>query len=153
MKRTALILILGGGLALGGYWISYLANTAPTRAVLNCDAPELMWLKTEFKLSDAEFERISRLHEAYLPGCMERCAKIAKINQRLEVLLVGTNGITPEVEHEIDEAARLRAECQKTMLKHFYQVSQEMPPEQGRRYFQWVKAKTLLSDNDMPMEH
>ena len=153
VKRTILILVLGGILSVGGYWASYRANTAQHRAVMDSEAPELMWLKTEFKLSDEEFARISRLHEGYLPGCMERCAKIAKINQKLEQLLAATNGITPEIEQAIDDAARMRAECQKTMLKHFDQVSQAMPPEQGRRYFEWVKEKTFLSSGEMPMEH
>lgn len=153
MKRAIFILILGGGLALGGYWVSYLANTASRRAVLNSEAPELMWLKTEFKLSDEEFARISRLHEGYLPGCMERCAKISKINEKLEGLLAGTNSVTSEIEQAIDDAAQMRAECQKNMLKHFYQVSQAMPPEQGRRYFQWVKERTFLPEHDMSMHH
>ena len=43
----------------------------------------------------------------------------------------------------------LRADCQTMMLHHFIQVSQTMPPEQGRRYLAWVKDKAFLSDYGM----
>jgi hypothetical protein len=38
------------------------------------------------------------------------------------------------------------------MLRHFFQVSQTMPPEQGQRYLSWVKAKAFLPDYGMPNE-
>jgi hypothetical protein len=38
------------------------------------------------------------------------------------------------------------------MLRHFFQVSQTMPPEQGRRYLAWVKEKAFLPNYDMPEE-
>lgn len=149
MKRGAFILILGGCLALAAYWGAFQLRTAPSRAALDSDAPELMWLKTEFKLSNEEFDRISRLHEAYLPGCAERCARIDEKNAELKRLLASTNTVTAEIEKTIQDAARLRADCQSAMLKHFYEVSRAMPPEQGRRYFEWVKEKTF----HMPAHH
>ena len=32
------------------------------------------------------------------------------------------------------------------MLRHFIEVSQTMPAEQGRRYLAWVKEKAVLSN-------
>ena len=34
-------------------------------------------------------------------------------------------------------------ECQTQMLRHFYEVSQAMPPEQGRRYLAEMQRLTL----------
>src|SRR5206468_5390072 len=109
--------------------------------------PELMWLKKEFNLSEAEFTRISALHAAYRPQCAERCRRIAAKNAELKSLLNQTNALTRDVESKLSEAAALRLECQKAMLKHFIEVSQTMPPEQGKRYLAWVEERTFLPDS------
>ena len=153
VKRVIVILLLGAGLSLGGYLGSYLAKTAPRRAVLSSEAPELEWLKIEFKLGDEEFARISRLHEAYLPQCAQRCAAIDAKHQEMTRLLAGADTVTPEIEKAIADAARLRAECQTAMLKHFCEVSRAMPPAQGKRYLDWVKERTFLPDYDMSARH
>ena len=116
------------------------------------DKPELAWLKEEFNLSDAEFKRVSELHAAYLPQCAEMCRQINAQNQRLKELLAATNQVTPEIEAAIMESSKLRGECQRNMLKHFYEVSRTMPPEQGRRYLAWVQEKTFLSDYGMKQQ-
>ena len=60
--------------------------------------------------------------------------------------------MTPDIVAALAEGSRLRAECQGMMLRHFFQVSQTMPPEQGRRYLAWVKEKAFLPHYDMPKE-
>ena len=111
----------------------------------------MAWLKQEFHLSDAEFSRIKQMHESYLAGCAERCRRIDEKNSQLKRLLAVTNLVTPEIQAALIESARLRAECQKKMLEHFYQVSQTMPPEQGKRYLAWVQDQTILSDTHSQM--
>src|ERR1039458_7466301 len=44
---------------------------------------------------------------------------------------------------KLAEVAALRAKCQANMLEHFYEVSQAMPPEQGRRYLAEMQCLTL----------
>lgn len=145
MKRAVLILLLGLAAATLAYAAVYLTTTAPERQAMQSDAPELFWLKQEFQLDDAHFQVISRLHQGYLPQCGEICRKIAQNNAELKELFSHTNAVTPEVEKKLAEIANLRAECQASMLRHFYQVSQAMPPEEGRRYLAWVQAKTILT--------
>ena len=115
--------------------------------------PELAWLQQEFHLSDAEFKRISELHEQYLSGCAERCHQIDLKNQELAHLLEATNNVSPEIQRALADAAQLRAQCQSSMLQHFYDVSRTMPPEQGKRYLAWVRSKTLLHDTHATMHH
>ncbi|MCI0534001.1 MAG: periplasmic heavy metal sensor, partial [Verrucomicrobiales bacterium] len=105
------------------------------------ERPELAWLKEEFNLSEAEFKRVSELHEAYLPQCREMCIQIDAQNTKLQKLLARATNISPEIERELGESSRLRTECQTMMLRQFFQVSQTMPPEQGRRYLSWVKER------------
>jgi len=138
MKRPWLILICGLLLAALAYGGSYLALSARAHRMEQSDTPELSWLKSEFQVSDAEFDRVQKLYDSYTSGCMERCREIDNHNNRLQALLSETNVITPEIEQELHEAARLRAECQKAMLDHCYAISRSMPPDQGKRYLEWM---------------
>jgi hypothetical protein len=104
---------------------------------------DLAWLRREFRLGDAELQRIRQLHEGYLPKCREMCGRIAAKQHELQAALDTGNGITPGVEQKLAEVSALRAQCQTQMLRHFYEVSQAMPAEQGRRYLAEMQRLTL----------
>ena len=152
MKKGIIILVLGLVAAAAAYGCVYFVCTASPRGLQKSDKPELAWLKDEFNLNDAEFKRASELHAAYLPQCRDMCREIDAHNVKLQTLLSGATNMTPEISTTLAESARLRSECQSMMLKHFFQVSQTMPPEQGRRYLSWVKGKAFLTDYGMPQE-
>jgi len=149
MKRGALILILGLVAAFASFACVYFVCSTSHREILREASPELAWLKTEFHLSDAEFARISELHNAYLPECAKRCEIIRAQNETLEELLARTNAVTPEIETLLAERAKTRADCEAAMLRHFIEVSQAMPPKQGERYLAWVKEQTFLQAQGM----
>lgn len=149
MKRGVAILLLGLAIAAVGYGSIYFTCTSSARSLQRSEQPVLAWLKQEYNLSDTEFKRVSKLHTAYLPECASMCRQIDAQNRRLKELLAATDRVTPEIEAAIAESARLRAECQSNMLKHFYEVSRTMPPEQGRRYLAWVQERTFLSNEGM----
>jgi hypothetical protein len=153
MKRPALILITGVALAVAAYFGFYLALTAKSRSLSSSQEPELQWLKNEFHIADAEFGRISEMHDSYRAGCARRCRLIDEKNAELKRLLACTTSLTPEMEKALAETGRLRAECQMKMLQHFFEVSQTMPQEQGRRYLAWVTERTILSDTHSQMHH
>ena len=153
MRRPVLILIAGVALAVAAYCGVYYGGTSSCCRPVKGNAPELAWLKQEFHLSDAEFTRITEMHQAYLSGCAERCRRIDEKNAEVARLLAATNTVTPEIEKALAEAALLRADCQKNMLQHFYEVSRSMPPEQGKRYLAWVQQQTIPSDSHSQMHH
>ena len=153
MKRSWSLIMAGLVLAVLAYLCFYFIGTAHSRSLEKSPEPELAWLKQEFHLGDAEFARISRMHESYMASCMERCHKIDLKNEELKQLLANTNAVTPEIQKTLAEAAQLRADCQKEMLQHFYDVSRTMPPEQGKRYLAWVQRRTVLSDSHKDMHH
>src|SRR5262249_8271527 len=153
MKRPWLILLAGVAAGLLAYAGFYYVSTASCHSLAGKPEPELAWLQAEFHLGDFEFARICQMHESYLNGCAERCRLIDEKNEHLKHLLAATNTVTPEIEQTLGEAAQLRAECQKKMLQHFYEVSQTMPPEQGKRYLAWVQERTVLSDSHTQMHH
>lgn len=149
MRRGFLILGLGMIAAIASYYCIYLAGTTGPRTLLQSRQPELVWIKQELKMSDAAFARLSQLHEAYLPQCRERCRVIRQTNDKLGQLLATTSDVTPEIESALAERAKMRSECQTAMLKHFFEVSRTMPPEQGRRYLAWVQEQTCLREQMM----
>jgi len=149
MKKGVLILVLGLVAAAAAYGCVYFACTSSARTLERSDKPELAWLKEEFKLSDTEFKRVSELHAAYLPQCREMCRKIDAQNAQLQKLLATATNATTEIDAALAKAGQMRSECQRMMLHHFFQVSQTMPPEQGRRYLSWVKEKAFLLDYGM----
>ena len=152
MKKGVFILLLGLAVAAAAYGCMYLVCTSPARHLEQSSQPELAWLKAEFNLRDAEFKRVSELHAAYLPQCAAMCRQVAAQNQRLKALLAASNQMTPEIEAAVAESARLRGQCQRNMLAHFYEVSRTMPPAQGRRYLAWVQERTFLAGEGMMPE-
>jgi len=110
---------------------------------LMAPADDLAWLRSEFRVGDAELARIRQLHEGHMPKCREVCDRIAATKQELQAALNAGKGVTPEAEQKLAEIATLRTECQTQMLRHFYEVSQAMPPGQGRRYLAEMQRLTL----------
>ena len=152
MRRGLIILLAGLLVAVAASCGYYMLRVHEPKAMLQGSSPELAWLKEEFALSDAEFERVSQLHEGYMPQCAEMCDRIASKNKELKELLGQAEGVTPEIEQTLEEANALRTECHKNMLRHFFEVSRAMPPAQGKRYLQWVQERTILSDAGMMAE-
>jgi hypothetical protein len=153
MRKGLIILVLGLVLGGAGFAAIYYSGTASCRAMMDQPQPELGWLKNEFRLSDAEFARVSQLHQEYLPECARRCQLIEEQNRRLRELFTTATNLTPEIQSVLAERARIRAECEAEMMKHFLAVSRTMPPEQGRRYLAWVEAQTSLHGQGMEQRH
>ena len=143
MNRS-LIVVLGAlvvGLAVfaGSYFAGQRAG------VIYCANPadDLIWLRTEFHLSDADMARVRQLHESYLPQCMKMCAMIAAKKAEIRSTLANGTNVTADAEKKLAELGELRAQCQAQMLRHFIAVSQAMPPEEGRRYLAEMEKITL----------
>jgi len=108
-------------------------------------ADDLSWLKREFHLTDSEMQRVRQLHEGYLPKCREMCGKIAA--KQSEVSEALAKGEAPD--GKLVELATIRAQCQAQMLRHFQDVSQAMPAEQGKRYLNEMQRLTLGFHEDI----
>jgi len=143
MKRSYLVVILALLASAGVFLASHqLAAHFCARSVARAD-DDLLWLKQEFRLTDAELTRIRALHNGYLPQCGKMCARIAAKKRELEQSLSGETNVTAVAEQKLSELAALRAQCQAQMLRHFVEVSQAMPPEPGQRYLAEMQRLTL----------
>jgi hypothetical protein len=142
---VVLAVLLAGAALLGGSF--FVVKQVFARQMATGGDP-LAWLRDEFRLGDAEMARIRQLHEGYLPQCGEMCARIAAKKMEAQEAMAAVGSITPYVEKKLVEVAVLRAQCQTQMLRHFQEVSQSMPPEQGRRYLEEMWRVTLGSHED-----
>jgi len=142
-KRSLIILLLALAASVTLLAGSFLLAQRFCAKKMAGSADDLAWLRQEFRLSDAEMTRVRNLHEGYLPKCAEMCQQIATKKQELEAALVGATNITAIAEQKLTELGALRAQCQAHMLRHFVEVSQAMPPEQGRRYLAEMQRLTL----------
>ncbi|MEI7729302.1 MAG: periplasmic heavy metal sensor [Verrucomicrobiota bacterium] len=104
---------------------------------------DLAWLRLEFHLNDADLARVRELHDGYLPKCREFCERIDSRKRELQTMLAASTSTPAAIEQKLIEVGTLRAQCQAAMLQHFREVSQVMPPEQGRRYLAEMQRLTL----------
>ncbi|MEI8343059.1 MAG: hypothetical protein WCH43_16165 [Verrucomicrobiota bacterium] len=144
MKKNLILLAALLLLALGGSIAYYHFATAGMASMLCKTDGEMDWLRQEFKLTDAQFEKISALHAAYRPKCDRMCEKVAAARARLDHLIDTNRSVTPEVESAFKEFASVEEECRQAMLGHIYEVSELMPPENSARYVHLMKEHLLL---------
>jgi Heavy-metal resistance len=143
MRRSFVILF--GALAVGAavFAGSFFVSRQICEQQMVNPADDLNWLSSEFQLNADTMTRVRQLHEGYLPKCADMCARIAAKKSELESALAGSTNISSEAKQKLIELGELRAQCQAQMLQHFVEVSQAMPPEQGRRYLAEMQRLTL----------
>lgn len=107
------------------------------------DVDDLTWLREEFDLGPTELERIRGLYEAYLPECEAFCREMAVWQARVDELVQRGELANPELEEALRKLGDLRGRCQARMLRHFQEVAQAMPPEQGRRFLEVTTSVVL----------
>ncbi len=95
---------------------------------------DLDWLRIEFHLGANDLARVRKLHDGYLPVCGAFCQRIETKKAELQTALASSTNSPSNTERLLIEIGTLRAQCQSAMLRHFHEVSEVMPPEQGRRY-------------------
>ena len=137
--------ILLGSIAAGygAYLLCTFVGTAEMRSAASDSDSGLVWLRKEFRLSDAQFQRIKGLQSAYAGKCDLMCQRIMDANAALDAAISRNKQVTPEIQQALTEVARVQQECQQGTLTHIYEVSEQMDPDQGERYLQMMKRKIL----------
>lgn len=114
----------------------------------NSRLPELAWLRTELKLSDEQFRKVAKIHEAYRPTCEALCMKVMASHAKIKHLASPHTPVTPELEEALKEHALLHVECQKAMLNHLHNTASVMNPDQAETYL----AALLPGVIELPLE-
>jgi Spy/CpxP family protein refolding chaperone len=147
MKKNLFVFTVILLLAAGSYLGYYHFATAHTSSMLCAVDGEMEWLRHEFKLTDAQFEKIKELHAAYRPRCARMCEKIAASRASLDHQIDASQSVTAGVESAFKEYTASEEECRLGMLGHIYEVSAVMSPESRARYLQMMKEHILQPSN------
>lgn len=139
MKKGALILLAALALGLCVFFCTRLmlgrldARAMPTEH--GSRLPELGWLRHSFKLTDAQFEDIARLHAAYLPTCERLCERVRESDARvLRLGLKPGEPVSTELAAALRERGQLAAECQEALLRHIHEIAACMDADQAALY-------------------
>lgn len=143
MRKPILILLLIISAGAAAFCFSHFRNQQQHDGVLLDALPELVWLRSELKLSDEQFEKVSELHVAYRPRCIEMCRRIAEAHWKMETLAKAGTGMNPELEAALKEHAKVHLECQQAMLNHIYETSARLDRKQSARYLEVVLPHAL----------
>lgn len=152
MKRLVVILVLAVLLGLGAYCTFYGIARSTFCQVPDAHDPS-GWTRQEFHLNDAQYARVKQLEAAYYPHCVEMCDQIKQSHLALKNLILASGTMTPEIEAALKKDGEVQQQCREDMLRHFYEVSQAMPPAEGKRYLQIMQAQVVDTYNAKVIEH
>jgi hypothetical protein len=123
-------------LAFGSFWITRQElDLAPGKSGLPLG---MAWLKHEYQLDDATFEKVTAAHRAYFRACEKRCNELDELSSHfLSQLKTDT---TPK--SDLDAVHLLQenhcTDCRLAMIAHVHEVAALMPPDVGRRFIAGV---------------
>lgn len=121
--------------------VSFRLATRPEMEAALEKRDPLTWLKTDFKLTDAQFARIRTLHESYSKVCEDHCRAIqdaAIAKNTLAKSATAERAAVAAAERRLEE---LRTICETAIAAHVRQVAAEMSPAEGERYLALVLPK------------
>ena len=135
MKKALLILLLSLFSGVIAFCVMrHHRMSARADAPLLDSLPELAWLKSDLHLNNEQFAKVSGLHAAYRPKCVELCHCMEQSHAKLSELSRKERGVTPELMSAIEECAQVRSRCQAAMLNHLYETASVLAPDQATRY-------------------
>ena len=118
---------MGAACALAfGVFFALNDDAALRRTAREGDA--MAWLRAEFRLDEAQFAAIKKLHDEFGEACGEHCAAIMDARER---------------KASAAEVARLEKVCVDAMDAHFRRVAALMPAGQGERYLATVLPRVV----------
>ena len=147
------VAVLAGGAA---FFLMRTHKLAATGGPLLDTLPELAWVRTDLGLTDAQFTKVSALHVAYRPKCVEMCQNISLAHAKLDVLSHSAHAVTPGLEAAIREHAEVHAQCQAAMMKHLYETAATLDAQQASRYLETMLPFVLdfaPSGSECPHSH
>src|ERR1700730_8273373 len=140
---TVAILLEAIAAGLGAFWLCTFFGTSDLRSVTADRDADLVRLRREFDLTDVQFQRIQALHTAYASKCDLMCQRIMNANTALDAAISRNKQVTPEIQQAMGEVARVKQDCQQSMLAHVYEVSAQMDPSSAEQYLQMMKQRII----------
>lgn len=107
----------------------------------------LAWLRTDFRLDDAQFEVIKKLHHSYSEVCERHCEAIQEAAMSRNALKAAPNtegAVLAAADRRLEE---LRRVCESAIAAHVREVAAQMSPDQGERYLALVLPRIADFDH------
>ncbi|MDO8543648.1 MAG: periplasmic heavy metal sensor [Opitutaceae bacterium] len=123
-------------------------DTAVQQALAKGDAME--WLRTDFRLTDAQFAAIKKLHDSYSVVCEEHCRDIQTATRTRNALKAAPGSDPAALAAAERRVAELRVVCESAIASHVRQCAAHMSPEAGERYLALVLPKIKDFDHLAP---
>ncbi|MBE2284826.1 MAG: hypothetical protein IAE77_15305 [Prosthecobacter sp.] len=94
----------------------------------------LRWLKDEYHLDDATFEKVSALHRDYFRQCDKMCRQINEADRPLLWRARNRNRQPGELNAHLARDQIVCGDCEKAATEHLKQVAALMPGQSGQRF-------------------
>jgi hypothetical protein len=136
MKSTLTVLVLGLAAATAAHFAWFYAQRPCAGSQLEC---QLAWMKTELKLSDAQFARIKAIHEASSPRLLALASQVARMRDEyaaFERLRVATDHVDfVEFARFVEQRRAIDRECLDSTRRLIAAASGVMTAPQREQYF------------------
>lgn len=141
MNRTVLTLLLGLAVGLGTHAVYYRLHRP---AGFDSLEGQLSWIKTELKLSDAQFARVKELHEASSPRLRALAAEVARMQAEFAAF-ENTRRTTDRVDflefaQFVETRRAINRQCLESTRQLVMATANVMTPEQRKHYLGMVAA-------------
>lgn len=140
MKHLLFTAALVAALAGAAGFLCFRTGVDPAVAAALERRDAMAWLRADFRLTDAQFAAVKKIHEDYSVVCEEHCRAIQEASRVRDDLKAkgGGPGALVAAERRIEE---LRQVCESALATHVRRCAAEMPPEAGQRYLALVLPK------------
>lgn len=135
VSTLALVAVIAG---TAGF-LSFRASGDPAVQAALAQDDAMVWLRTDFHLTDAQFAAIKKLHDSYSMVCEEHCRAIQDATRARDTLKAKVDTSALAAAERRVEALRL--ECESAIATHVRQCAAEMSPGDGQRYLALVLPK------------
>lgn len=136
MKKALLLLVVAFVSGLAAFYFMRSYKLADRGGVMLDSMPELAWVRTELKLTDEQFAKVSQLHADYRPRCEEMCRQIAEARADLEAIALKSREVGPDLQAAIRQHAETRERCRQAMFRHMYDTAAVLDEDQAARYLE-----------------
>lgn len=128
--KWSLFLGLVAGLAVVAFGLSFAAHCDWNTHMAVKDKNVYAWMQHEFKLSDNQISKIKSLDQAYMPICDRHCEDIRQVETSLRKVSSAQEKTALE-----SKFVALKEVCQNGLQEHLKIISNQMPKEEGARYY------------------
>lgn len=151
MKKHFVVTLVAIALVAGAAgMVAFRAAGNPTveQALAKKDA--MGWMRADFGLTDAQFDAIQKLHDAYSLVCEEHCREIQKASHVRAVLRAAPQSDAAALAAADRRVEELQQICESAIATHVRQCASHMPPEAAQRYLALVLPKIKDFDHVAP---